>query len=145
MTLAGGENGLLIAERGVGGTDASGVRNGSRRRSSAPRAGGGCRGRWRLEPIDVVGAASTGVVDRGVGEANLSDDEAALLVVEGCKESDISKIGETCADLVRTEETEMRASTVARAGKVKAKEGMPRVARFAGHLLMRMLRHRTCN
>lgn len=44
-TLAGGENGLLTPERGVGGTEGSGVRNGSRRMSSAGKGGGGCMGR----------------------------------------------------------------------------------------------------
>ena len=96
-TLAGGENGLLTPERGVGGTDGSGVRNGSRRMSSVGKGGGGCVGRWRLDSIVVVAVAVVGIGGNGPvgwgagGGGNLSEEEAAEVVVEGWKESDISK------------------------------------------------------
>ena len=87
---------MLTPERGVGGTEGSGVRNGSRRMSSAGKGGGSCMGRWRLDSIVVVGVVIVGTggngpVGWGAGGGSLSDDEAAEGVVEGWKESDISE------------------------------------------------------
>ncbi|RPD73698.1 hypothetical protein L226DRAFT_95506 [Lentinus tigrinus ALCF2SS1-7] len=93
-TLAGGENGLLTPERGVGGTDVSGVRNGSRRNSSALSEGGG---RWRLEllPIGVVAVVMVAMadVDCCVGVGSCSDDEAAELAVEGGESPGMARRG----------------------------------------------------
>ena len=86
-TLAGGEKGLLTPERGVGGTDGSGVRKGSRRNSSEVKRGcGGCRGRCLLEPIVVVDidGVAAGWCCTGVDAADsCSKDDAAELAVEG--------------------------------------------------------------
>lgn len=91
-TLAGGENGLLTPEWGVGGTDASGVRNGSRRNSSPLNEGGG---RWRFEPLPIVVVVVLVDVDccAGAGAGSCSEEEVAELAVEGGESPGMARRG----------------------------------------------------